>query len=160
TLRDLPPVFADELRHVVEDQAAADFLHGDPLRLVRGRTLRIVRLVVVAQADQRSAAKLLRTHRGDVDVEKPAFDGGRFRTRRGSFLFGRRLDDVVGFGHMTSDRLAHGTGDKGEGTGLSPPRPSPDSGRRQAATSTLIVRGFASSRNGSFTASTPFLYSA
>ena len=29
-----------------------------------------------------------------------------------------------------------------------------------AATSTLIVRGFASSRNGSFTVSTPFLYSA
>ncbi len=29
-----------------------------------------------------------------------------------------------------------------------------------AATSTLIVRGFASSRNGNFTVSTPFLYSA
>src|SRR5687767_15464151 len=61
--------------------------------------------------------------------------------------------------------LRQGAGGKGEKVGgkeLIPRAPSPldRAAAVYAATSTLMVRGFASSRNGSFTVSTPFLYSA
>ena len=105
-------------------------------------------VVFFIEARNGAAPKLLGAHGGDVDEQKPAFDRSRFGPRAWRcFGFGCGIQNVFGAVHR-SHSLAR--------------PPNPCRGRNRglggyAATSTLIVRGFASSRNGSFTVSTPFL---
>ncbi len=112
--------------------------------------------VIVAQTHERATTQLFCPHRSNVYEKESTFDGRRLGWCDGSLgrLFGcvrtREIDCVGHTGRLTQ---------RHDG------KPGPKNRTRPtlttyAATSTLIVRGFASSRNGSFTVSTPFLYSA
>jgi hypothetical protein len=113
--------------------------------------------IVVAQTDSGSTPELLRAHGSNINEQESTLDGGHPDGcgRRGLFYrFGTRDVDCVGHkGRLTQAKARNPPGPKN--------RTRPASAcESYAATSTLIVRGLASSRNGSFTVSTPFLYSA
>ena len=112
--------------------------------------------VIVAQTHERPTTQLLCPHRSDVYEQESTFDGRRLGWCDGSLgrLFGcvrtREIDCVGHTGRLTQSH---------DGRRVLRNRTRPTL-TAYAATSTLIVRGLASSRYGSFTVSTPFLYSA
>src|SRR5688572_3095631 len=69
-------------RHLVQDQAAPDFLHRNPLGLARIGPVRLRRGFIVAQTRQGTAAQLLRAHGRHVDEQESAVNGSRLRARR------------------------------------------------------------------------------
>ena len=127
---------------------------------MRCRAMLFHRSVIVTEANTSATSQLLGAHGRYVNEEKSAFNGRRLdgNDRRGLFacLWGGNIDGLV----HTEARLAH---DVGRVLLLRPAgskEQDPAYGLSEfnyAATSTLIVRGLASSRYGSFTVSTPFL---
>src|SRR4051812_23474205 len=59
----------------IEDEATPHFFHRHAFRLVRLGAMDVVHLVLVIKPRQRAAPELLRTHRGDVDIQEAVEDG-------------------------------------------------------------------------------------
>jgi len=115
--------------------------------------MRLPCAVLFAQPDPGATANLLRAHGRDVDKKKSAFDRSGLRARFGGVAVGRFLEIFRRLDHPPEYNRPRARGLSLLLLGL-------HVCAAYAATSTLIVRGFASSRNGSVTVSTPFLNSA
>src|SRR5687767_2619395 len=72
---------AQRRRYLVEDEAALDLFHRDPLRLVRHHA--VFAEIVFVDPGEGTAAQLLRPHRGHIDVEESALDRRCLRPGRG-----------------------------------------------------------------------------
>ena len=134
-------------RERIIDEPGSNFLHGDTFELVRpGRGV---------DARKRTAAQLLRTLRGDVDEKKAA--GDRRRRRPGLVA---RINRLVCLRHTDQSntsgcfRVLQGASGCWVHRAGRPPM------HLDTGYSTSICFGFASSRWGRRTVSTPSLYAA
>jgi hypothetical protein len=94
------------LRNLVQDEAATNFLHRDPLSLVGNHPVLLAGNVVVAQANSRTTPQLFCAHGRDINVEKSTFDGRRLcgcNRRRRLFACLWRTSEIDCVGHTKED---------------------------------------------------------